>query len=339
MSFFDRFKKKNDPVPSTQPTAAKKENAPTMSNEEKYGKAWLLIVGQKQKDLGLQMMRELDKAGFVEGTIALSMFCENQAERKALVKKAADAGNPEGLWEYCGFLPHSYIPNPNNAADALWEKYCLEAAEKGSVDAMNEMGNIFNRRGNFAESMYWYAMANANDHPQGKMGMVGIARKWAQNGCPREFVKGSPKFDAARHKVAIAYLELNSDNELSSSPDDIIRLVLDGVPIAGYFAGDLFESIGNDEMAYKMYNALAFENDAHALKCYADMLFTGKGTQKDPQNAIRMYLQAAEAGDRTAMFIAGELTKASNKNMAAYWYGVSHSRGYEHSLQRMVQLA
>ncbi len=339
MSFFDKFKKKNEPTPSTQSTKAQNDNLPQMSNEEKYGKAWLLIVGQKQKTQGLQMMRELDNVGFIEGTIALSMFCENLAERKALIKKAADAGNPEGLWEYCGFLPHSYVPDPNNSADALWEKNCLEAAEKGSVDAMNEMGNIFNRRGNYAESMYWYALANANDHPQGKVSMAGIARKWAQNGSPCEYVNGSPKFDEARHKVAIAYLKLNSNSKLGNSLDDIIKLVHDGVPIAGYFAGDLFERIGNDEMAYTMYNALALENDAHALKCCGDMLFTGKGTQKDPQNAICMYIKAAEEGDRTAMFIAGEFTKANNKYLAAYWYGVSHSRGYMHSLQRMMQLA
>ena len=51
----------------------------------------------------------------------------------------------------------------NNANDKLWVETVLDAAERGSVDAMNEMGNICNRWAHFAESMYWYAMANA--HP------------------------------------------------------------------------------------------------------------------------------------------------------------------------------
>ena len=339
MALFGFGKKKKDDKSATPNPVPQQPAAVQLSNEEKYGKAWLLIVGQKQRPLGLQMMQELDEAGFIEGTIALSMFTADPAERKRLIKKAADANNPEGLWEYCGLLPHSYVPNPANTADALWEKYCLEAAERGSVDAMNEMGNVFHRRGHYSESMYWYAMANANDHPEGRMGMIGIAREWAQNGCPKQFVKGSAKFDMYRHQCAVAYLELNSNKTLSYSPDDIIRLVLQGVPIAGYFAGDLFESIGNDEMAYKMYNALAFENDAHALKCYADMIMVGKGTQKDPQKAFGIYIEAAERGDRTAMFIAGEINRTSNTNMAAYWYGLSHTRGYEHSIQRLAQLA
>lgn len=341
MSYFGFGKKKSTVNPkeaSIKGTSQQtKENQ--MSNEEKYGKAWLLIVGERERTHGLQMLSELDGAGFIEGTIALSMFCENLSERKALIKKAAEADNPEGLWEYCGFLPHSYRPNPNDASDALWEKTCLKAAEKGSVDAMNEMGNIYHRRGHFAESMYWYAMASAHDHAEGKMGMMGITVEWVQNGRPRDFVKGSQEFDEARHQCAIAYLELLSNTDFSSTPDEIIKLVLDGVPIACYFVGDYYESVGNDEMAFKMYQALAYEKDAHAMKCCADMLFSGKGTPRDPQSATLMYMEAAKKGDRTAMFIAGELTKASNKELAAYWYGVSHTRGYEHSIERLIQLA
>ena len=238
-----------------------------------------------------------------------------------------------------GFISHSYIPNPNDNDDSLWEKTVLDAAEKGSADAMNEMGNIYHRRGHYSESMYWYAMANAHDHPQGNVSMMGIAQKWQRNGCPKEFVKGSPKFDEARHKCAIDYLELLSRQQLSTSIDDVVKMVLDGIPIACYFAGDFFEGIGNDQMAYKMYNALAFENDAHALKCYADMLYFGKGTQIDQESATKMYLKAAKQGDCSAMFITGEFMKNTNKNMAAYWYGVSHTRGYRYSLDRLIEIA
>lgn len=169
--------------------------------------------------------------------------------------------------------------------------------------------------------------------------MQGIARKWQGAGCPRGFVAGSPKYDEDRHTCAIAYLEMHSNQELTATPDEMISLVLKGVPLAGYFTGDLFESIGNEEMAYRMYNALAFENDAHAVKCYADMLAAGKGVERDMQNAVRFYSLAAELGERSAMFVVGEFTKGQNKNLAVYWYGVSHTRGYEHSLQRMIQLA
>ena len=327
MGLFDLFKKK--PV---------QQNSAQLSKEEKYGKAWLMIVGQNRQQ-GLQLMRELDAAGFIEASIALAMFTENPAERKRLAKKAADAGNPEGLWEYCGFLPHSYCPDPTDDQDALWERYCTQAAEAGSVDAMNELGNVYNRRGNHAESMYWYAMANANDHRDGMVSMSGIARSWVNSGAPYDMKPSSAKFDDARHKCALAYLEIHSGKELSVEMDEIISMVLAGVPIAAYLAGDLFEAAENHEMAYKMYNAIAFEKDPHGIKCYADMLFTGRGIERDVNGAVRMYNMAANLGDRSAMFIMGEFTKTQNKNMAAYWYGVSHSRGYEHSLTRLKQLA
>ena len=316
----------------------KKETTKPLSNEERYGQAWLQIVGNNRVQ-GLQKMKELSDAGFVEGSIALAMFTQNPEARKALYKKAADAGNSEGLWGYAGFLPHSFYSDPDDEDDALWERYCIEAAERGSVDAMNEMGNVFHRRENYAESMYWYAMANAHDHRDGQISMVGIAREWNDNGCPDEFENCSKRFDEARYKCAMSYLEMNSDQEISIPPEEIVRMVFAGVPIAAYLAGDVFEGLGNYEMAYKMYNAISFENDPHGLRCLADMLFTGRGVEKDVESAIRMYTLAAEKGERVAMFIVGEFTKNTNKNLAAYWYGVSHSRGYEGSLQRLIQLS
>ena len=77
-----------------------------ISREEKYGQAWLYMASGRQSD-GIRLFEELDAAGYDEGSIALAMYTYDQTERERLVKKAADAGNYEGLWEYCGFLQHS----------------------------------------------------------------------------------------------------------------------------------------------------------------------------------------------------------------------------------------
>jgi TPR repeat protein len=309
-----------------------------LSDREKYGYAWLKIVSQKNREKGLQVMKELSDNGFVEGSIALAMFTENASERMALYKKAADQNHPEGLWGYSGFLDHSYIPDPDDPDDAKWEAYCLKAAQHGSVDAMNELGNVFNRRNQYPQSMYWYAMANANDFPNGQISMNGIARKWYNDDMPYDYEE-TDGFTEAKYKCAMFYLEMWADQEITTPIDEYISLNLAGEPLAAYLTGDMFESAGNMEMAYRMYNAIAHENDAHGLKCYADMLFTGRGVQKDMQGALRMYQLSAEKGDRAAMFVVGEFTKNQNANLAAYWYGVAHSRGYQHALQRMIQLA
>lgn len=308
------------------------------NDKEYYGKAWLLIMSEK-KQQGLRIMQELDANGFIEATISLSMFSESPNEKLSLVKKAADANHPEGLWEYCCLLPHSYLPDPSNAADAQWERLCLEAAELGCVDAMNEMGNIFHRRKHYAESMYWYVMANANDHKDATTSMHGIAHEWLSAGAPYDFQTGSEKFNNSRHQCAIAYLELYADKELSVSLHEIMISALAGEPIAAYLAADLFESSEQETMAYKAYNVIAAKNDAHGIKCLADMVYTGNGTERDPQTALRMYTMAANMGERSSMFILGEFIKQTNPYLAAYWYGVSHSRGYEHSLYRLYQLA
>jgi hypothetical protein len=51
-----------------------------------------------------------------------------------------------------------------------------------------------------------------------------------------------------------------------------------------------------------------------------------------------MYQLSAEKGDRAAMFAVG-VTKNQNANLAAYWYGVAHRRGYQPALQRIIHLA
>lgn len=316
----------------------KKNSSAVLSDREKYGQAWLQIVGQKDRAKGLQTMKELSDKGFIEGTIALAMFTKNASEREALYKKAADQNHPEGLWGYSGFMEHSYIPDPDDPDDAEWEAYCLKAAQNGCVDAMNELGNIFNRRGQYPQSMYWYAMANANDFPNCQMSLNGIARKWYNDDMPYDYEE-TEGFTEAKYKCAMFYLEMWAGQEITTPIDEYIKLNLAGEPLAAYLTGDVFESAGNMEMAYRMYNAIAHENDAHGLKCYADMLFAGRGVEKDRQGALRMYQMAAEKGDRAAMLVVGEFTRKQNANLAAYWYGVAHTRGYQNALQRLIQLA
>ena len=69
------------------------------------------------------------------------------------------------------------------------------------------------------------------------------------------------------------------------------------------------------------------------------MIFTGKGVERDVKRAIQLYQQSADLGERAAMFIMGEFLKKNNKNLAAYWYGKSHVRGYSAALNRLVQLS
>lgn len=326
------------PLPLNMPVAKSAIESISQIDREIYGHAWLLIVGGKQRSAGFKMMTELSQKGITEASLVLAMFSEDQAKRKQLVKKAANAGNPEGMWQYSNFLPHSFCPNPNNKDDAYWESLVLEAAEKGNVDAMLEMGNVCHRREHFAESMYWYAMAYYNDHPEAEQSITMIAKKWKDAGMPRKYQVGSLNFDKARFESALYKLELEANVRTTVSMDQLLRNSLAGVALSGYIAGGIFETNENYEMAYTTYNMLANNNDPHGLKCYADMLITGQGVEQDIVGAFRMFAEAAEFGERGAMFMMGEYFKKENKNLAAFWYGLSHVRGYEYALPGLIQL-
>ena len=307
-----------------------------LSPEEAYGNAWLTIIEPRTHRKGIQKMQLLDQQGMTEATVALAMFTEDKQERFALLQKAAGDKNVEAIWELCCMLPHAYCPDPENPADAFWESSCRLAATHGSVDAMNELGNTFHRRHDWYESMYWYLMANAYGHPHGMVSIQGIAREWAGHGCP-EPPESDPS-DRARQMCIHVYLQMHAGMEPEPDMHSIQAAALNGLPIAAYLAGDIFEAQGQYAMAYKMYEVIAREDDPHGLKCCADMLFIGRGVPADREKAYQLYLKAASFGEREAMFVMGELTKGVNRNIAAYWYGLAHTRGYQPALQRMGQL-
>lgn len=328
--------------PTEEPTeiqAGEADDASELTAEERCGRAWLQIAGQTEMDEGIATMCALGDKGFGEGYLAAAMFTQNQDERKALLLKAVRAGNAEAVWQFSSFIPHSHAADSGNDKDRLWLKYVSGAAEGGCADAMNELGNIFNRQGNYAESMYWYAMANYYGHPAGQMSMSGISKKWQSAGMPRKHIKGTEQFDNARFVCALTFLELYSDVTPTNNINDIFKLVLDGTPLAAYLAGDIYESQGLLEMAYKIFNTMVFEHDPHGMKCYADMLMTGRGTDQRPEDAFRVYEMAADAGDKESMFIMGEYCRNNgNDNLAAYWYGKAYARGYEPAETRLLQM-
>ena len=316
------------------------EEKEQLSDTEMCGKAWLMIASQDHREDGLAAMRELDDDLFDEGSLALAMFTTDLEERKKLLEKAATMGNAEAMWQYSAYLPHTFAANSGSKQDETWLEYCVTAAENNNIEAMNELGNVFHRQKNYAESMYWYAMANSNGKENGQTSMEGIAKEWKLAGAPRDHVKGTSRFDEARFRCAVTYLEIYAGLTPAISVKELFELALSGIAIAGYLAGDIYESSGNLEMAFQAYKAIAFEFDPHGIKCYADMLFTGRGIEKDIKEAFEQYEEAAECGDIESMFIMGEYYRnEGKKNLAAYWYGKAYARGYEPAETRLIQMA
>lgn len=306
-----------------------------------YGKAFLQLLDINTREAGYAEMEKLEST-YPEAGVVLGQYYNGTDQQKAKkhFKIAANAGIAEGLWGYAGIIPHSDIPDDSDVMDKEWVKCCLAAAEGGSADAAHEMGNICHSKGFYEESTYWYGMAYELDHPDGMNSLKGITREWMQKGVSKEFRAYTESFTEERRATALLILELFTQSAIERTLDDLMKLALKGENLAGFMLAEVFEKNNHDDMAYKVYNALAFENHPHALRCYADMLLAGKGTARDIEGAFRFYEQAALAGNAASMFAMGQkAVKAGDKLLAACWFGQAYSRGMEMAGEWLSQLA
>ena len=318
----------------------KKTNLDSLSVEQQYGMWFLNLLNPSKRANAYAELEKLEGI-LPEAGIVVGQYYQASDIAKARVhfKVAADANIAEGYWGYANTFNHSYVPDLNQASDKTWIENCLSAAELGCADAQNEMGNMCNRNNCLAEAMYWYEMALTNEHPEGQYGVMGIAQKWKAAGSDTEYKKYTSLYTKERHQASILFLQLINQNAPNDFIDQMMRLMLNSTEIAGYILASLFEDSGNLQMAYKCYNALSFDNFPHALRCYSDMLVTGRGVDKDIPSAYRFYEQAALKGERAAMFVMGEKCRSEgDKYKAAYWYGQSYCRGYDMAATRLSQM-
>lgn len=311
----------------------------TFEEQELMGKAWLMIVGRTNRAVGIEIMTDLEQKGIIEAAFSLARFTKDRDQRKQLLKKVANTGHSEGMFQYAYILPHSSCPNPENEDDAYWESLISDAAEKGCVKAMHEMGNIYRHRQNFAESMYWYSMTFYNNHIPYQFYIEDLAQAWKEAGMPRNYHKGSSKFDEARFKCACLQLEIFSRQKTNFPIDELVRMAtFQQVPFAGYIAGEIYEAYGNYRMATTVFKILSHENDLLGLRRYGDMLMLGIGCEKNIERAKKMYTEAANRGEYISMYALGQLMRESNKNMAAFWYGLSSAYNYGNALRKLLKL-
>lgn len=309
-----------------------------LSNEERCGKAWLQIAKGRYRDEGLATMKQLGEEGFDEGYLAYAMFEQNEYVRKDYLKKAADAGNAEAMWQYANYLPHTYAADLGDPDDKAWLSLVTNAANGGCVDAMNELGNIYHRQGDYPRSMYWYAMAFYYGHPDGQISMRGISREWQNAGMPTGYEDG-PDFNDDKYECAMIFLEMYASIPFDRSKlDSYFEMISRGTPLGAYFAIGFLENQGMEKTAFDAYDKFLTAKDPHGLKLYADVLLTGKGTGVNKQEAFKMCEKAANAGDRESMYITGLFQGVTNKNLGGYWLGKAYARGYDKAEDKLLQM-
>ncbi len=327
-------------------TAEVNKQAPQENNQPSddmhlFGSLYLTLLKPETRKKGYAELEKMESR-FPEAAVTLGQYYQGKDPEcaKRHYKIAAEAGIAEGQWGYSQILPHSYVPDFADAKDKEYLKYCLAAAEGGCPDATNEMGNICHRKGFYEESTYWYGMAYALDHPDGMISLRGITKEWAQKSIDGKFSPHLEGYTEDRHTTSLILYKLFNQSFGKNDMDELMRLTLAGENLAGFIAGLLFEQNNQDNMAYTVYNALAFENHPHALRCYADMLLAGKGTKRDVDGAFRIFEESANGGNATAMFAMGQkAAKAGDKYLAAAWFGMAYDRGMDMAGDWLTKLA
>lgn len=317
------------------------QDSDTVNVMREYGRLFLLLMDEDTREEGYAEIEKLESR-FPEAGIVLGQYYQGSdpEEAEKHFKIAADAKIAEGQWGYSQLLPHSYVLDFSDADDKEYLKYCLAAAEGGCPDAANEMGNICHRKGVYAESTYWYGMAYSLEHPSGMISLRGITKEWQQKGFSKEFKAHIDGFTQDRRDTASIIYRMFTSSLKKEDLDEMMALALHGENLAGFILAQIMEQHKQDDMAYEVYNTLVFEKHPYALRCYADMILNGKGTERDVNGAFRMYELAAKGGNAEAMFAMGQkAVKEGDRYLAACWFGQAYVRGMNMAGEWLAKLA
>lgn len=305
--------------------------------KEKLGAAWLKLVSDDniKREEGLKELQILEAQGDVESAMSLALFETTLEGKEKYLKKAAATVNAEALWQYSNLLNHNHVPDLDDKDDMFWMRTVLTAARKGSVDAMLEMGNIFNRLSNYVESFYWYFLSSIYEHPQGELSASFAVKNWVKNGESKKFKRVTDCFKKEYMKTCFIIMKrFRGIDPASSDLKTLLKNAQKGDVLAALFLGKIYENNNLIPMAIKMFNIASMEKDAYAMRCMADIYMMSNRIQ----DAFSLYEKAAELGEKHAMFVMGEVKREKNKNEAAYWYALSHIRGYDAALERLKKL-
>lgn len=294
---------------------------------EAYGKASYVGYKTDKWDDARRVFEELEAEGFPEASVALGQLSQGTdvQSAKSHFRRAAEK-SAEAAWGYAANLGHSYIADIDGD-DKEWYRYCLLAAKGGNSDAMNELGNMYNRRVNYLGAFYWYYMAAFYEHPQGWQGVAGELQKWQKDGMPNldDKIDGVSKSETLAVKHVVEALRYKNLNFLI-----LMHLAMeDDNEFAGLFIGHMCEQNNDWERAKQGFQFAAHnKKSVMAKKCLGDMLAYGKGCDADLGKSLEWYKAAAELGEKSALFIYGQFVARRNPAEAVYWLACAYRRGY-----------
>jgi TPR repeat protein len=111
-------------------------------------------------------------------------------------------------------------------------------------------------------------------------------------------------------------------------------------PMAELSLAAIYEGNGNMENVGKVYRIAASHEEPYAMKRCGDLHMGGTGLPPDGDLAVKMYADAAAAGERTAMYELGRCADAfeQDREKMAFWFAKAHIRGHRLATEEMRKL-
>lgn len=157
----------------------------------------------------------------------------------------------------------------------------------------------------------------------------------------RDDIQSRPEICEAEYKKAMNLLSNPSQENVHRAYDLMGNLAsqFDYVP-AIMWMGDFAENVmQNIQQAAFWYKKAADLGDGNGSRCYADMLMTGNGVQRDARLAMHYYADAADKGVPEAAFVLGEyLRNVGDRANALKAYQQAVDGGYAPAQVRIDQM-
>ena len=221
------------------------------------------------------------------------------------------------------------IKKGDEASDVEGRRIMLELAElrrKGDPKVSMWMAKEYEDNGCYGAAAEWYEIAADQGVLEAKEGYkrcynpynidsdYDISHKWERGcGTPRlRYVTERKESIREEYNRAMGILEGDPAPKEVNESLNTITLIASAhpcvVPEAQMFLGDFYESfIGDLEKAASWYKKAAENNNAEGARCYADMLYYGRGVKKNEEDAIKYYTIAAEKGQPDSLCVIGQL--------------------------------
>lgn len=103
-----------------------------------------------------------------------------------------------------------------------------QAAQSGSLSAMNKLGEFALVRRNFVEAFYWKLMLEMRHGKPSGLPAQGVCRFWQDVGCPAPTADEGGLFTDNQSKLAMAVLDLWSGRHVHTPKETIRQMVEEG---------------------------------------------------------------------------------------------------------------